>query len=49
MNNDNFSKWYPIPYLDGIYDIEGIKNINWLDIWFIPVKRKKVFSLNHKI
>lgn len=49
MNNDNFSKWYPIPYLDGIYDIEGIKNINGLDIWLIPVKRKKVFSFNHKI
>lgn len=41
--------WYPIPNLDGVYDIESIENINGLDIWLIPDNPKRVLSSKKKI
>jgi hypothetical protein len=49
MNKQNFSKWYPIPNLVGVCDIDAIKNINELDIFLIPVNRKRDDNLNKKI
>jgi len=49
MNKQNFSKWYPIPNLVGVCDIDAIKNINGLDIFLIPVNRKRDDNQNKKI
>lgn len=46
----NIEYYYrPVPIINGIYDIDSIKNINGLDIWLIPINYKKVYPSNHKI
>ncbi|NLY47229.1 MAG: hypothetical protein GX053_14755 [Tissierella sp.] len=49
MKREDFSEWYPITNSDKIYDIEGIENINGLDIWLVPDGLKEDLNSTHKV